>query len=108
MTENQIIAEMMGKCWHDEIVKDPSGRCSKCDMGLAVPIGSCIPLIKNPDYTTGKDKADLMDKCVGEEWWHRFYFDTWDGGSTSDVHFAYLWRNLPSLVAEYKGWEGEK
>ena len=61
-----------------------------------------------PDYTTGKDKADLMDKCVGEEWWHRFYFDTWDGGSTSDVYFAYLWRNLPSLVAEYKGWEGEK
>jgi hypothetical protein len=63
-----------------------------------------------------EDKADLMDRCVEEEWWDSFVRwayakrenEIYKPISTSEF-YIYLWRNLRELVASYRGYkEGEK
>ena len=59
-----------------------------------------------------EDKADLMDRCVEEEWWDKFVRwaygkrenETYTPIGTSEF-YAYLWRNLSELVGEYRGYK---
>jgi hypothetical protein len=79
MTDNQIIHEAMGKCWH-EISKDyhdfgglnnhvPVYGCKKCGEFTT---SSDTSWADHPDYSTPEMLCTLLRWAREQEWWQAF------------------------------------
>ena len=112
MDRDRRLAELMGMCgWY----------CTKCDKPLRPAEVTyeenclyCGLHLSAPDFSTPEWREKLMDWAVGEEWWDGFVVFVVDKhwfeikkSVIISVIYAYLWRNLPDLLAEYHG-EGRK
>lgn len=87
------------------------------DRRLCELMGMDYPQRKlhDPDFSLPEWRAKLMDFCVEQEWWERFYKWAWfkryavPGDDRPSMcsgdwdFFCYLWRNLPGLIVEYHG-----
>ena len=91
--DRKLLTAFLDECWHDDIVPpSQNGRCSKCDMGLAVPRGCCVPLIGHRTFDTWQDLGDLKRKLeISKQWsiFLTFAFESdldADGNSIEDLH----------------------
>ena len=111
MDRDRRLAEMMGLCKHRGIWGGQGWVCYKCKEHIRLQ-NSHGEL--NPDFSTPEWRAKLMDWAVGEEWWDGFVVFVADKHWFEikkyvriSVIYAYLWRNLATLIVEYHG-EGRK
>ena len=102
MDRDRRLAEMMGLCgWY----------CTKCDKPLRPAEVTyeenclyCGLHLSDPDFTTPEWRAQLMDFCVGQEWWNEFKDWSWDKAPDDDHDWvAYLWRTLPDPIMSFHG-----
>jgi len=121
MNIDRFIAEnVMHVCWHKADETSWYGeRCSLCGLNTMDDDNKLFSLVEtlHPNYSTGKHKTDLMNFCVEQEWWLKFwdwaYFDNYlptgeyrkSSGPLHAVFTAYLWRSLRELVAVYHGYK---
>ncbi len=71
--KNREVAEWLGICWH--IPNYETGRCVKCDIGLAIIMGTTFCGIKNLDFTTDAGKVQLLREIMNRDTWQLFRYD---------------------------------
>ena len=113
MDRDRRLCELMGMCWHDGGIM--VGSCSAYYEGpVDYECEKCGEVYSSdksdhPDFTLPEWRARLMDWAVEQEWWGDFLWSKWSEWAptvknvTRGDFVAYLWRNLPDLLAEYHG-----
>jgi len=92
---NKELAEFCGICWHDEVSE--TGRCTKCDLCLCIPQGSCItPACMYPDFA-GKD-FHLLHTAMSEKGrWYDLYLWLYSGQAVSGTTPIYCGNHFHQL-----------
>ena len=121
MNKNEVIAKLMGKCWH-EWELDPSAkpawgnhviRCKHCHTAYEYCIDSePPPHMLPPDYFTNPaDHRELELWLCKEENWSlldaliHYSFEK-DNPKTWGEHWVIFIKDLPSLLFDFLGTEG--